>query len=332
MTLHAVEACPACGGTGWLVQGQGQDSPATVVHCPQCRSAGRVRRLLAAAEIPPRYWDRGFDAYATHHPSQEKALKRAVQYVEDFSKAGRGLLFTGPCGVGKTHLSVAVLKTVIQEKSVAGRFVDETELLRRLHYSYEPQSPETERGVLHPLMDADLVVWDDLGTGRPTDWARETMRTVINYRYTHEKQTIFTTNRPLRRRLHRADDLAGSEKAREEGPLEESIGRRLFSRIMEMCEVVEVDGPDARTETLRAAGDSRRLKKNASGAASSLTLPVGMLRCPKCDAPRIDQLDSKEKQSADGPVVEISCQCRSCGDLFLARYQRRTARLEYPSV
>ncbi len=328
MTLGAVESCPDCRGAGWLVQRK--DSVDSVVQCPRCRNATRVRRLLEKAEIPPRYFDRGFDVYRTHHPKQEAALKRCVDFVESFPAGCSGLLLVGPFGVGKTHLSVAVLKTIVEEKRVASRFVDETELLRRLHYSYDPSSSETERQVLRPLMDADLLVWDDLGTGRPTEWARETMRTVLNYRYTYKKHTIFTTNRALE--TTDAPRGPSGETVKGDRGLAETIGQHLFSRIMEMCEIVEVDGPDARTEIHKAGQDFRRRRETAAREGVALVIPTGMIRCPRCDAPRISRLDvSRPKRSASGAYVEVACLCEKCQNHFLARYYPRRGRIEYPS-
>jgi DNA replication protein DnaC len=159
------EICATCRGSGWVVKTQ--DSVETAIPCPDCHSREKSRKLLANAQIPPRYFDRGFDVFSVHHRLQERALRRAIEYVEAFPKVPRGLLLTGPCGVGKTHLSVAILKALIQEKMISARFIDETELLRRLQYSYGPDSPETEREVLLPLMHVDLLVWDDLGTADP---------------------------------------------------------------------------------------------------------------------------------------------------------------------
>ena len=157
MRLRAVQSCSTCKDTGWILKSR--QPVGSVVPCPDCGSRLRVKRLLDQAGIPPRYFDRGFDVYSIHNARQEQALKRSIEFIENFPNVDRGLLFAGPCGVGKTHLSVAILKALIQEKQTTARFVDETELLRRLQYSYNPDSPETEREVLKPLMEADLIVW-----------------------------------------------------------------------------------------------------------------------------------------------------------------------------
>ena len=173
--------------------------------------------------------------------------------MDSFPDVPQGLLFVGTCGVGKTHLSVAILKSLIQEKNVAARFVDEAELLRRLQYSYGPGSPETEREVLLPLSEIDLLVWDDLGTGRPTEWVRETIRTVINHRYTHKKHTILSTNLLLHEMKKTTKLRTATDKIQRN--LAESIGLPLYSRIMEMCEIVQIEGPDFRTDIAKAGRD-----------------------------------------------------------------------------
>jgi DNA replication protein DnaC len=258
--------CSTCGGTGWVLQRS--EAAEAVAPCPDCRIRETTARRLQKANVPVRYADRDFSGYycdPKQHPSQAGALARCMDFVEEFPNVERGLLLVGRCGVGKTHLSVAVLKALVVEKDVQGRFVDEAELLRRLQYSYGPDSPDTEREVMIPLMESELLVWDDLGTGRPTEWVRETTRMVLNYRYTNRRHTILTTNWPLRA----APSQPGRTRSGEQ-TLEERIGTRMFSRLMEMCEVLEIDGPDARTEIHKASLDSpfRRQRATRRGPAS----------------------------------------------------------------
>jgi len=246
--------CPTCRDSGWLVKDL--DSVEKVVACPDCHSRNQSEKLLNNAKIPPRYFDRDFDEFPPTTRLRERALRRCIDFVETFPEVPRGLLLTGPCGVGKTHLSAAILKALIREKMISGRFVDETEFLRRIQYSYGPDSRETEREVLFPLLHVDLLVWDDLGTGRPTEWVAETIRTVLNHRYTYSKHTILSTNLQIQ-------STKKTELSVKSNSLVEKIGVGLFSRIMEMCEVVEIDGPDFRTDIHKAGLDFKEKNQNS---------------------------------------------------------------------
>jgi len=222
--------------------------------------------------------------------------------------------------VGKTHLSVAVLKKLILEKNVPGRFIDETEFLRRLQYSYGPDSPETEREVLLPLMKVDLLVWDDLGTGRPTEWAMETIRTLLNHRYTFEKQTIFTTNWPLRAPVSRAPGEVHDQT------LAERINTRLLSRIMEMCEIVQLTGLDAREEIHKARLDFQQSKQRAD----QIVVQAGRLECEKCGSVSIQERGkSQPKRNRKGEYVDLFCTCEKCGRDFIARLYSGKSQIEY---
>ena len=123
--------CETCHETGWMIETR--DGVEVAFRCPECSGKRKAKRNLEYAQIPPRYQSKDFDVFAEHHPSQMTASKKAIEFVEAFPSNDRGLLFTGPCGVGKTHLSVAILKAILSEKNATGRFVDETEFLRRLH-------------------------------------------------------------------------------------------------------------------------------------------------------------------------------------------------------
>jgi len=316
MKAPVLYTCPSCRDSGWIVnQVDGVD---TVVPCPDCRKARTTNRLVKDAGIPPRYYDKGLDIYFAQDAGQRKALEKAVEYVEAFPDVPRGLLFAGKPGVGKTHLAVAILKVLVSEKNVVGKFIDETEFLRRLQYSYGPDSPETEREVLLPLMKADLLIWDDLGTGRPTEWARETIRTLLNHRYTFQKQTIFTTNWPVGGHARKAGEAV-------EQNLTERVTVRLFSRIMEMAEIVEVTGPDFRAEVHKAGLDAVQSKKRAD----QIVIQVGRIKC-KCGSASIEEQDKSDiKKSPAGEYVEVSCLCKQCGRAFGVRVYSGKSQIEY---
>ncbi len=168
--------------------------------------------------------------------------KREAQIVlDDFpSLDGRGLLFIGAVGVGKTHLAVAILRELIERYQIRGLFYQFGALLRQIQDSYNPVSQTSELKVLAPVFEADVLVLDELGTSKPTDWVRDTMMQIINTRYNDKRVTIFTTNYPDTRK----NDKDASEI------LEDRVGVALRSRLYEMCKTVLVEGDDYRKQSL----------------------------------------------------------------------------------
>ena len=159
-------------------------------------------------------------------------------------------LLIGSIGVGKTHLGVGILHALIQEKSVAGLFVDYRELLKQIQHSYNAQVATTELDVLRPVFEAEVLVLDELGAQKPTDWVWDTVALILNTRYNDKRTTIITTNY--------ADQppggVAGKDAARasREETLGDRIGERMRSRLAEMCVIVEMRGEDFRRSVARA--------------------------------------------------------------------------------
>ncbi len=107
-----------------------------------------------------------------------------------------GLLFVGSVGVGKTHLAVGIIKDLIREKGIHCLFCDYRELLKSIQNSYNPSVQATEMEILRPVFDAEVLVIDELGAVRSTEWVFDTVNYVLNSRYNDNKTTIITTNFP----------------------------------------------------------------------------------------------------------------------------------------
>jgi DNA replication protein DnaC len=223
-----LEPCPNCGGTGWeLVEGKG-------VRACHCKKTARVDLLLAQAKIPTRFKDCTFETYDAYCPSLTRALMTTKRFVEEYPNVDVGLLFLGSCGVGKTHLAVAALKALI-EKGIAGMFYDFRDLLKEIQDSYNPNTHTSELKILAPVFDTDVLVLDELGASKPTEWVQETMTHIINKRYLDKKVTIFTSNY--------MDMTIGSAY---DETLTERVGVRLRSRLKEMCRQILIEGDDYR--------------------------------------------------------------------------------------
>ena len=136
--------------------------------------------------------------------------------------------------MGKTHLAVAILKQAIQTTGARGLFYDIRDLLRVIRSTYDPAIRTTELDVLRPVMRADLLVLDDLGAEKTSEWVEETMNLIVNTRYNERRATIFTSNY-----MDIPDDT-------DPNSLLFRIGVRMRSRLHEMCEFIQLDGADYR--------------------------------------------------------------------------------------
>jgi DNA replication protein DnaC len=222
----------------------------------ECQQLEREEKRLAAARIPKGYWDCTLDSYETTFPgadrSQAWALKTARTFVEAYplDTGGKGILFVGSLGTGKTHLAVGILRRLIQERGAHGIFCDYGALIKEIQKSFSPTTGPTEADILMPILNTEILVLDDLGAQKPTDWVWDNIALILNTRYNNKLTTIITTNYPD---LPPASgSLSDPERAAREFTLGDRIGERIRSRLAEMCVRVEMTGKDFRQTVKRA--------------------------------------------------------------------------------
>ena len=247
MDKHSSAPCSVCGGTGW--KAVETDGVRSVVHC-DCFENARLDKLFARAGVPPRYESCSFESFNGLTERLRAAKAVLIKFVEEYPISGCGLLILGPCGVGKTHLAVAVLRGLVFRREVEGIFYDFRELLRRIQNSYNAVSQGSEMEILKPVLESPVLVLDDLGAERPTEWVRDTFAYILNSRYNRKLTTIITTN--FEDRVREPRSAGDGTRLSAEESLEERIGVRLRSRLHEMCKVIQLEGDDFRAKVKQA--------------------------------------------------------------------------------
>ena len=239
--MQGSPSCQSCRGTGFELV-VSADGISRARRCT-CLVSDRAGRLLKQSRIPRRYMGCSFENYADHNPSLSLAKAHVSRFVEEFPIHDFGLLLLGPCGVGKTHLAAAALLALIRDKGVHGLFYDFRDLLKEIQASYNPVSGTTEMEILQPIFAAEVLVLDDLGATKMTDWVRDTLSHIINNRYNERRVTLFTSNMEDETS---PKALPVDERIREKPNLRSQIGDALRSRLYEMCEVICLEGDDFR--------------------------------------------------------------------------------------
>jgi DNA replication protein DnaC len=246
--------CGICGGIG-LVRVMSAAGRWVSRPC-ECQDMQREERRLAAAQIPERYRHCSMDTFDPSFPGADPSLKDALMtarhFVDEYpvDTAGKGILFVGTMGTGKTHLAVGVLRRLVREKGVRGLFCDYRELLKSIQNSYNPQVATTEFELLKPVFAAEVLVLDDLGAQKPNEWVWDTVALILNTRYNDKQSTIITTNYPDQPAA--SGSLSDAERAARELTLGDRIGDRMRSRLAEMCIGVKMAGKDFRQAVKRA--------------------------------------------------------------------------------
>lgn len=240
------QACPlgVCDGSGWIL------GPEDVARACECRAArlkrGRSRGVASA--IPARYRGVSFDRPPVSDMARDMATRHVVQatkaYIEALDEnldAGGGLWLMGNTGTGKTTLGMLVAKEALAAGKTVGVYFT-PRLLTRIRQTYqEAESNSAYDDFFRRVTSVDLLYIDDLGSERHTDWVVEQLYALINERYERQLPMLVTSN-------------AESDVDKGQRQLEEQIGPRTVSRLVEICgDPLPLFGPDRRVQA-RAAG------------------------------------------------------------------------------
>lgn len=188
------------------------------------RMNSQAEKLFEQSNLGVRFGKRTFETF--NSTNFEPAYKVSMDFVDTFEKNlleqnGEGLLFLGQVGTGKTHLAAAIVNRIMSTYALPVRFITSIELFGIL------KDFDNQTEILTELKSIPLLVIDDLGKEKATDWNREKLFEIINSRYESCLPMVITSN-----------------NTPEE--LENNLGKATFSRICEMCKAVIMNGDDWR--------------------------------------------------------------------------------------
>ncbi|HEV2744677.1 MAG TPA: ATP-binding protein [Rubrobacter sp.] len=193
---------------------------------------GALREKSGLSKRMKGYTLTSFKPYVS--PAAARAMEKVQEYLKDWEEnrsTGHGLYFVGDVGTGKTHLAVAVMNELMARKRVPALFVTVPELLDNMRGTYNDPGRDIDEW-MDSVKNADLLLLDDLGAERASDWVRERIFVIVNHRYREELPTIFTSNVGPK-------DLAAQ------------LGERTASRIISMCDWISLEGEDYREAEVR---------------------------------------------------------------------------------
>jgi len=242
MTSQAV--CPKCGGVGWTIVERANVSGAEPCSC---RAEGYASRLEDRAQIPPLYRNSSFDNFEAPPgdfdpgATELRRVMNAVRnYADEFPLGPRpGLLLVGETGTGKTHLAVAAMRRIVA-KGFECLYCNYQTLLNSIKAGYDPVSNSSDREAYRTALDTAVLLLDDLGAHRVTDWVEDTINSIITHRCDNRKPLIATTNLPDPDAGGVLTQRTALDKPEYRRTLADHIGPRARSRLFEMCTVIKM--------------------------------------------------------------------------------------------
>jgi DNA replication protein DnaC len=220
---EAERACPlaVCDGSGWIL------GPEDVARPCGCR-ADRLRRARSrgiASVIPAKYRGVSFDRppVTEIEPMVVRVVRAFVEELDANLDAGKGLWLMGDTGTGKTTLAMLISKHALAEGRAVAIY-SLPKLLARIRRTYDAEpGQDSYLALFEQLTSVDLLHIDDLGAEKRSDWVLEQLYALVNERYEAERSILVTMN------IDAQDVVSGLKK------LEEQIGSRTVSRLVEIC-------------------------------------------------------------------------------------------------
>jgi DNA replication protein DnaC len=230
------------------------DDKRVMIPCTE-PSPLKIVGLINDARIPGRYLDADLKKFSNFTGSGKQVISQIGRWIENFTPGkSSGLLLTGSVGVGKTYVLSAIAKALAL-RGISVRFSDFFQLVNELRESYS--SDQKDPSVLRPLHEFDVLIIDELGKGRNSEWEISIADTLISERYNSTRCIIASTNYALTEgRAEAAQkqiDIWSTNTSQSNQmntdqfeTLIKRLGPRIYSRLKEMAVFLELTGSDFR--------------------------------------------------------------------------------------
>ena len=228
--------CTKCHDSGWVLVRVGEREIAR--PCP-CRQKDVEMQMVDSANIPLRFRSVHLKAHFPDksNSDQKKAKHLSEKFIKDYPAMDRGLLFQGPTGVGKTRLLCAIGNQLISEKRAEVYYIDWNDLTREMRSGEDFSNRDFSNigQLIQRLARVELLLFDELGSSKPSPWVEDNIYFLINRRYNNNLITLFASN-------------FFDEKISNQETLSERVGNRIRSRLYEMTISVKLTGIDYRQQ------------------------------------------------------------------------------------
>lgn len=192
----------------------------------------KLQRLFSIHNLGERFKDSNFSTFIEREGA-ERCFQIAKKYVEDFdSWEGESLMFWGEPGNGKSHLATAIANE-LSSKGKRVVFISMPDLLEKIKATFNRNSVETEEEIMRGLQLCDLLIIDDIGAEKVSDWVQEVIFRIVDGRYKKMKPILATSN------------LEPKELA-------ERIGKRAYDRLIEISQPIKNNASSYRREKAKA--------------------------------------------------------------------------------
>lgn len=197
------DVCPICHGDEWILQTI--DGREVATPC-KCRHRSVLSRRINFADLPEGFKDMELKTFSTAvYRSQEgkekartacKIIKEYMDHFPEMQDRGMGLyIFSATKGSGKTRMAASIANELLEKVNV--KFATSTRILSEIRSTYDRDSSISESKLMDALITTDVLIIDDFGTEKVTDWVKDKFYDIINQRYINKRVTIFTSNESL---------------------------------------------------------------------------------------------------------------------------------------